>query len=165
VGESGLIMLTTSSPDETRAVGRAVASVLAPGDLVSLTGDLGAGKTTLVQGLAAGLGVHQAVVSPTFNLVREYEGDHPVYHFDIYRLDRLQDVVDLGFDEYLDRRGIVVVEWGDAIEALFPKDYLQVELILPDGSDERQLTLVGRGQRWAARWERLGVALRPWVAA
>jgi tRNA threonylcarbamoyladenosine biosynthesis protein TsaE len=154
----------TSSPDETRAVGEAMAEVLGSGDVVSLTGDLGAGKTTFVQGAARGLGVQERVLSPTFTLVREYQGISPVYHLDIYRLDRLQDVLDLGFEEMLDSGGVVFVEWGDAIEALLPDEYLQVEVIIPEEGDVRRMAVWWRGDSWAIRWERLAELMEPWKA-
>jgi tRNA threonylcarbamoyladenosine biosynthesis protein TsaE len=158
----GAIEVTTSSPEETRALGTAIAPLLAPGDVVSLTGDLGAGKTTLVQGLARGLGVDQPVLSPTFTLVRQYEGAHRVYHLDIYRLERVQDVFDLGFDELLDGRGVVLVEWGDAIDTLLPEDVLEIELSIEDDDDRRRVSMAGRGGAWARRWEGLRSAVASW---
>lgn len=154
----------TSSPDETRAVGEAMAGVLGSGDVVSLTGDLGAGKTTFVQGAARGLGVQERVLSPTFTLVREYRGISPVYHLDIYRLDRLQDVLDLGFEEMLDSGGVLFIEWGDAIEALLPDEYLQVEVLIPEEGEERRMAVWWRGDSWAIRWERLAELMEPWKA-
>src|ERR1700737_1219880 len=102
--------LATDSAEETRAGGRAVAPLLGSGDVVSLTGDLGAGKTTFVQGAAAGLEVHEPVLSPTFTLLREYQGTFRVYHLDVYRLDRVQDVLDLGIEEVLARGGVFFVD-------------------------------------------------------
>jgi len=160
---SATLELSADSPEETRAVGRAVAAVLGSGDVVSLTGDLGAGKTTFVQGAADGLGIGQAVLSPTFTLVRQYEGSLPVYHLDVYRLDSLQDVVDLGFDEILDRGAVVFIEWGDVIEALLAESYLEVELSLrDDGEDRRRIAVTGRGTAWAERWDRLSERLHTW---
>jgi tRNA threonylcarbamoyladenosine biosynthesis protein TsaE len=159
------IDLATGDPEATTAVGGALAPFLRPGDVVSLTGDLGAGKTTLVQGTARALGVEEAVLSPTFTLVREYRGAMPVYHLDVYRLDRIQDVLDLGFEEILDRGGIVFIEWGDAIEVLLPPTHLQIELKLLDGDDfGRRLVVTGRGRSWAERWEGLETALQRWFA-
>jgi tRNA threonylcarbamoyladenosine biosynthesis protein TsaE len=159
----GRLELVTPSPGETRALGGAVATLLAPGDVVSLTGDLGAGKTTFVQGAANGLGVSEPVLSPTFMLVREYEGRPPVYHLDVYRLERMQDVMDLGFDEMLEAGHIVFIEWGDAIEALLPESHLQVEITIPeDGGPSRRLALSGEGQLWALRWERLEQVAQRW---
>src|SRR5438093_13641660 len=101
------ILVATASPKETRALGEAVADLLRPGDVVSLTGDLGAGKTTFVQGAAGKLGVDEPVLSPTFTLIREYRGSLPIYHLDVYRLDRVQEVLALGCEELMDRQGVV----------------------------------------------------------
>jgi tRNA threonylcarbamoyladenosine biosynthesis protein TsaE len=155
------IDLVTRAPDETRKVGAALAELLVPGDVVSLTGDLGAGKTALVQGAARALGIEGPVVSPTFVLVREYRGELPVYHLDVYRLDRIQEVLDLGFEDYLDPSGVLFIEWGDAIDALLPDDHLRIEIRAGD-DDVRDLAFVGRGARWVGRWERLEGVLAPW---
>jgi tRNA threonylcarbamoyladenosine biosynthesis protein TsaE len=156
------VRLQTRSAEETRAIGAALASLLEPGDVLSLTGDLGAGKTTLVQGAARGLGVRDPVVSPTFTLVREYRGTVPIYHLDVYRLDRIQDVMDLGFEEMIDQGGVTFVEWGDAIDSLLPEDHLQVELELPDETDRRLLTVSAWGSTWARRWEAVQDATAAW---
>lgn len=155
------IDIHTATPEDTRKVAEAVAELLVPGDVVSLTGDLGAGKTTFVQGAARGLGVTEPVTSPTFVLVREYRGDVPVYHVDVYRLDRLQEVIDLGFDDLLDPRSVIFVEWGDAIEPLLPDEHLRVELRAAEG-EARSLSFSGSGTRWAGRWERMEGLLAPW---
>jgi tRNA threonylcarbamoyladenosine biosynthesis protein TsaE len=158
------IDLATTDPKATTAVGAALASFLRPGDVVSLTGDLGAGKTTFVQGAARRLGVIEAVLSPTFTLVREYRGAVPVYHLDVYRLDRIQDVIDLGFEEILDQGGVVFVEWGDAVEPLLPENYIQVELtMLDEDANARRVAVSGRGRMWAERWEGVESALDPWL--
>src|SRR6266480_51664 len=125
---SQVIELIVPGAEDMRALGEALAGVLVPGDVIALTGDLGAGKTTLVQGAAQGLGITDDVTSPTFTLVREYRGRFPVYHVDVYRLDRIQEVIDLGFEELLDPDGVTFVEWGDLIEGLLPDAYLEIEL-------------------------------------
>lgn len=158
------LRVSTDSVEETREVGEAVAALLSGGDVVSLTGDLGAGKTAFVQGAARGLDVREPVLSPTFTLVREYEGRVRVYHLDVYRLERIQDVLDLGFDEMIDRDGVVFIEWGDAIDALLPDDALAVELTLLRDGERRSLAFAAAGERWALRWERLEQALTPWRA-
>ncbi|MFN2590372.1 MAG: tRNA (adenosine(37)-N6)-threonylcarbamoyltransferase complex ATPase subunit type 1 TsaE [Actinomycetota bacterium] len=154
----------TSSAEQTRAVGEAVAPILRPGDVLSLTGDLGAGKTTFVQGVGRGLGVEQPVVSPTFTLVREYRGTLPIYHLDVYRLSRIQDVLELGFDEMIDEGALVLIEWGDAIEALLPESSLQVELHIADDGETRRILLSPRGPRWAPRERDLAAAVATWSA-
>ncbi|HYV01592.1 MAG TPA: tRNA (adenosine(37)-N6)-threonylcarbamoyltransferase complex ATPase subunit type 1 TsaE, partial [Actinomycetota bacterium] len=116
--------LTAGAPEDTIAVGEAVASLLREGDVIALTGELGAGKTTFVRGAARALGFEGAVASPTFTLVREYQGRVRIYHVDVYRLERVQDVLDLGLDEMVAEGGVLLVEWGDAVEGLLPDDHL-----------------------------------------
>jgi tRNA threonylcarbamoyladenosine biosynthesis protein TsaE len=155
------IELRTEDADRTRAVGEILAPLLQPRDTVILTGDLGAGKTTLVQGIARGLGVTDHVASPTFTLVREYSGRLDVAHVDVYRLERVQDVVDLGLDELGGPDRVLLVEWGDAIEELLPADRLRVELTNPTGDDDtRAISISPEGLSWALRWEHLEDALR-----
>jgi tRNA threonylcarbamoyladenosine biosynthesis protein TsaE len=157
--------LRAPTAGDTRSIGRVLAPLLAPGDALALTGELGAGKTTFVQGLARGLGFEGAVASPTFTLVREYRGGRLLLvHADVYRLDRVQDVVDLALEEEAEG-GILVVEWGDAVEAVLPEDHLVVELTVPGPGEERVVGLAADGQAWAIRWERLERALEPWGAA
>ncbi|MBA3552064.1 MAG: tRNA (adenosine(37)-N6)-threonylcarbamoyltransferase complex ATPase subunit type 1 TsaE [Actinobacteria bacterium] len=158
------LKLVCPSAEETRSVGRALAEILTRGDVVSLTGDLGAGKTTFVQGAADGLGVAEPVLSPTFTLVREYEGRLPVTHMDVYRLDRIQDVLDLGFEELMDPGGILFLEWGDAIESLLPESYLEVELVLAGESEQRSVRMSAQGAAWQRRWRRLEELTTPWAA-
>jgi tRNA threonylcarbamoyladenosine biosynthesis protein TsaE len=143
----------THAPDETRAVGRALATVLEAGDVVLLSGPLGAGKTELVKGLAEGLGVEETVVSPTFTIAREYRGSLPLLHVDVYRLDSAQELLDLGLEE---SEGMVtVVEWGDAVAGLLPADHLEVRIELADAGEssdsDRVLTFVPAGPSWGAR--------------
>jgi tRNA threonylcarbamoyladenosine biosynthesis protein TsaE len=158
-----ILPLATTSPEETRRLGQTVARVLEPGDVVALTGDLGAGKTTLVQGLARGLGVEEPVMSPTFTLVREYRGTVPIYHVDVYRLDRIQDVLDLGFEEMLDQRAVMFIEWGDAIEAILPESFLHVQLSIAADGDDRRISLSPRGPAWVQRSNRLADLMKPWT--
>ena len=109
------MIVQTASAEETRAVGAAIASCLGRGDVVVLAGDLGSGKTTIAQGIAGALGVTEPVVSPTFAIVREYDGDIPVAHVDVYRLDHMQELHDLGFEEIVDGSRVVLVEWGEKL--------------------------------------------------
>ena len=153
------LVLRTDTVDDTRAVGEALAPLLQPGDAVILTGELGAGKTTLVQGAARGLGFEHPVTSPTFTLVHEYDGRLPVVHADVYRLDRIQDVVDLELDA---ADGVLFVEWGDVVDEVLPPERLRIELTSDDG--HRRIALTAAGGAWAIRWERLEQALDPWRA-
>jgi tRNA threonylcarbamoyladenosine biosynthesis protein TsaE len=157
--------LATHGPEETKKAAGAIAGLLQPGDVVSLSGDLGAGKTTFVQGAAEALGVSEPVTSPTFVLVREYRtGQLPLYHLDVYRLERLQEVLDLGLDDLLDPHGALFIEWGSVIDSLLPDDVLGVDFTLPDDDEERRLSVAGRGRSWAGRWERLEAVLGAWRA-
>lgn len=153
--------LRTTSAADTHAVGSGIAAVLRAGDVVVLTGDLGSGKTVLAQGIAAGLGVTERVVSPTFALARRYEGRVPLHHLDVYRLDRLQEAIDLGLEELLDD-GVVVIEWGEGVHELLPDARLAVRLDLDadaDAEDVRRLTIEGHGAEWDARADALAAAV------
>jgi tRNA threonylcarbamoyladenosine biosynthesis protein TsaE len=149
--------------EETRALGRAIGATLSPGDVVALSGDLGAGKTAFVQGAVGALGAAGPVVSPTFTLVREYEGTVRVVHMDVYRLDRVQDVLDLGFDEYVDGGAVVFIEWGDVIQGLLPESWLGVRLSMDDeDEDRRAVDVTGTGPAWDARWDVVRRSVAPW---
>lgn len=155
------IVRLSRSPRETRAVGEALAACLGPGDVVALSGDLGAGKTCLIQGIARALGVKEDVTSPTFLLMRQYEGTLPVVHVDVYRMNRLQELLDLGFDEMLDSSALVLIEWGDAVEGLLPPDYLEV-VIRVEPDEARRIAMRPRGA-WAERDGRLRAATKAWA--
>ena len=159
------IELTAATPEDTRAVGEAVASLIREGDAVALTGELGAGKTTFVRGAARALGFDGAVASPTFTLVREYQGRVRIYHVDVYRLERVQDVLDLGLDEMEAEGGVLLVEWGDAVEGFLPDDHLLAEITLVSEGDARRIVVTGVGPSWATRWERLERLTEPWGRA
>lgn len=148
-----VLSVVTSSAEETRIVGAALSPTLLPGDVLSLTGELGAGKTVFVQGLAAALGVEGRVTSPTFTIVHEYEGRYPITHLDIYRLDSFQEVLDLGFEEFLDPSSIVVVEWGEAIGPLLPRRFLEVDIRRVDegSDDDRRITFRPHGVEWIVK--------------
>lgn len=145
------LVCNTYSAEETRIVGASLAPVLLPGDVISLSGDLGAGKTAFVQGVAIALGVEARVTSPSFTIVHEYEGRFPIIHLDVYRLDSFQQVIDLGFEEYLDPHSIVLIEWGEAIAPMLPRRHLDVDIRrAQDSSSEEERCLIFRphGTEW-----------------
>lgn len=162
------LLLRTATADDTRGVGAAIAPLLRIGDVVVLTGELGAGKTTLVRGIASGLGAAEHVASPTFTLVREYvTGRVPVAHVDVFRLDRVQDVVDLALDELEGGACVLIVEWGDAVEELLPDDRLRVELTTEDPAgetDARRITITSAEASWLERADELAAVTGPWSA-
>jgi tRNA threonylcarbamoyladenosine biosynthesis protein TsaE len=145
------VIIRTASADETRAVAAALAAHLEAGDVVVLVGDLGAGKTTFAQGVARGLGVEGPVTSPTFTLVQQYVGRLPVAHVDVYRLDRIQELHDLGFEELIDGPGVTLIEWGDTVRQVLPAERVVVRIEPADTDDARTLTLEFEGARWRAR--------------
>jgi tRNA threonylcarbamoyladenosine biosynthesis protein TsaE len=158
-----VIVAATKSPDDTRELAAAVAGVVRPGDVLLLAGELGSGKTVFAQGFGRGLGVEEPVTSPTFTLVRTYEGRLPLVHADVYRLDHLQEVVDLALPELLDEGAVVVVEWGDVAAAALAPDPLEVSLQLGTGDDDRVVTLRAVGGRWSGRVRPLALALDRWL--
>ena len=158
-----MIDALTKSADDTRELGAALASIVTRGDVVLLAGDLGAGKTTLTQGFARGLGITEQVTSPTFVLMRPYDGRLPLVHVDAYRLEHLQEVIDLGLPELLDDGAVAVIEWGDVVAPALPPDFLEVRLEYREGEDEREVHLRYAGPRWAARNAALRAAVDRWV--
>ena len=147
--------VVTRSVEETRALGEELGrDVLRPGDVVVLSGELGTGKTALAQGVGRGLEVAGPVVSPTFTLVREYEGRIRLCHVDVYRLDRVQELHDLGIEEQQEE-SVTLIEWGEAAVAALPADRLEVRLTAGAGADERIIELVLLGESWRRRSHRL----------
>jgi tRNA threonylcarbamoyladenosine biosynthesis protein TsaE len=152
-GPAGALSTTCSGPEATRALAGRLASLLVAGDVLLLEGDLGAGKTTFTQGLAAALGVTQAVTSPTFVLVGVYPTDRgfDLVHADVYRLERLSEVADLGLAEMADEGAVLVVEWGDRASAALPPDRLRVVLEVAAADESRTVGLVPEGPSWEGR--------------
>lgn len=142
--DSETMTIITQSAEETRQLGFRLAGRLAAGDCLALIGELGAGKTTLVQGLARGLGVEGPVRSPSFLLVQEYAGRIPLYHVDAYRLQSAEELREIGFEEYLEAGGVVVVEWADRVAPLLPPGCLRVTLEVLDRR-RRQITITVEG--------------------
>jgi tRNA threonylcarbamoyladenosine biosynthesis protein TsaE len=134
--------LVSSSPAETRDVGERLGARLRPGDVVACIGELGAGKTCFIQGLARGLGVTGDVTSPTFVLVNEYRGRLPVHHLDAYRTESLTELADLGIEEMLHGDGVTVIEWADKLRPLLPRDAIVVT-ISGLGDEPREILIDG----------------------
>ncbi len=127
----------TTSPEQTEELGRKIGAVLKPGDVISLDGDLGAGKTVITRGICAGMGLDPSdVQSPTFTIVNEYEGEVPLFHFDTYRLSGEDDFLASGLDEYFYRDGVCVIEWGSVIDGLLPEDAIRIG-IFGSGSERK----------------------------
>ncbi|MET3730293.1 tRNA threonylcarbamoyladenosine biosynthesis protein TsaE [Fictibacillus halophilus] len=138
----------TKSAEETMSFAEKLGSLLQKGDVLTLAGDLGAGKTTFTKGLAKGLGITRTVNSPTFTIIKEYSGRLPLYHMDVYRLEDSDE--DLGFEEYFSGDGVCVVEWAVYIEDYLPEERLEL-IISHKGDDEREIQLKPIGTRYEER--------------
>ena len=139
------MQFTTNQVKETRALGQRLAEQLKPGQIVAFTGDLGAGKTAFVSGMAQGLGISDRVTSPTFTIVNEYEGGRlPLFHFDLYRLGSAEELFDIGWEDYLARGGVCAVEWSEnAAQALEGEPVIRVDIQRGAGDDQRVVTIEG----------------------
>ncbi|MFB4168665.1 tRNA (adenosine(37)-N6)-threonylcarbamoyltransferase complex ATPase subunit type 1 TsaE [Virgibacillus sp. JSM 102003] len=139
--------LKANSVEETGKIAEKLALFLKPGDVVTLEGDLGTGKTTFTKGIANGLGIKQNVNSPTYTIVKEYEGELPLYHMDVYRLENTDE--DIGFDEYFNGNGISIVEWAHFIEEFLPEERLNIKIsYIDDRSRLLEFTAVGTHFEW-----------------
>jgi tRNA threonylcarbamoyladenosine biosynthesis protein TsaE len=150
------VRLRTRSADATFAAGRVLAAVIEIGDVVALDGGLGAGKTVFVKGIAAGLGVHETVTSPTFAIVQEYEGRVLLTHMDLYRIDSRAELGNVGFFDALDDDAVCVIEWAERASGLLPEHHLSV-VVAEDGAPDRRVIELGGPRHWTDRL----AALRP----
>ena len=178
MSEPKAIVATTAGPEETRALAAAIARLCRPGDVLLLGGELGSGKTTFAQGFGRGLGVSEPITSPTFALVRQYPvgdgGEAPsgrsprtLLHADVYRLDHLAEIADLGLGELVEDGAVALVEWGDVAEPVLGPGSLSLRLDAGPGDpdDRRTVTIAWSGPSWADRWERLSEVVEPWAVA
>ncbi|SDN50353.1 tRNA threonylcarbamoyladenosine biosynthesis protein TsaE [Fictibacillus solisalsi] len=139
------LIISTTSPEETAELAEKLSTLLQAGDVLTLEGDLGAGKTTFTKGLAKGLGVKRVVNSPTFTIIKEYKGRVPFYHMDVYRLEDSDE--DLGFEEYFEGEGVTVVEWAQFIADRLPEERLNID-IRRTGDETRELKFTPSGERF-----------------
>ena len=143
------MIIETHDPEETFEVGRKIGMNAKPGQIYTLTGDLGVGKTVFTQGVAAGLGITEPVNSPTFTIIKEYEdGRLPFYHFDVYRIGDLEEMEEIGYDDYFFGQGICLIEWAELIEEILPEKRIEVtiEKDLEKGFEYRKITIEERGE-------------------
>ena len=136
------------SVTQTLSLGRRIAHRLLGGEIILLSGPLGAGKTVLAKGIAQGLGINPAeVISPTFVLLRIHKGKYSLQHFDLYRLKTLQDILSLGYEEYFYSDAITLIEWPERLKFLLPKEFLKIKLVIKD-KDQRSLQFIAKGSRY-----------------
>ena len=141
--------VSSHSVQETQRLGARLGRLLGPGDVLLLQGGLGAGKTVFAQGVARGLGIQEPVTSPTFTLIREYEGALRLYHVDLYRLGGDVDAAGIGLEDYLYGEGVTLVEWAERAPGIIPAAHLQVA-ILATGERERAIAMIPSGERYEA---------------
>mgnify|MGYP002608997697 FL=1 len=144
------MVIETHDPEETFEVGRTIGMNAKPGQIYTLTGDLGVGKTVFTQGVAAGLGITEPVNSPTFTIVQVYEeGRLPFYHFDVYRIGDIEEMDEIGYDDYFFGQGICLIEWAELIEEILPEKRIEVtiEKDLEKGFEYRKITIEERGEK------------------
>ena len=138
------MIIETNSPEETFALGEKIGTEAQPGQLYTLIGDLGVGKTVLTQGIAKGLGLEEPICSPTFTIVQVYEeGRMPFYHFDVYRIGDIEEMDEIGYEDYFYGQGLTMVEWANLIEEILPDSYQQItiEKDPEKGFDYRKITI------------------------
>jgi len=152
--------LISDSVSETLKIGRIIARDLREKDIICLFGQLGAGKTVLAKGIAEGLGIKkEKVISPTFVLIRQYRSALPFYHFDLYRLEEPEEIMNLGYEEYFYGEGVAVIEWADRLKYLLPKEYLRIELSIKKDS-QRLLKIAASGKRYEELLEAINENIR-----
>jgi tRNA threonylcarbamoyladenosine biosynthesis protein TsaE len=143
------VVFQTKSSAETIRIGKSIGSRLLPGDVVALVGELGAGKTQFIKGLAAGVGIGNPtyISSPSFTLINEYPGKIPFYHIDLFRLEREKEAEELGLEDYFQGGGITAIEWADKIPSLLPKEMLFIHIAYV-GKNIRSIEINGKGKRF-----------------
>ena len=149
-GKGERMVVETKSAEETYELGKKIGMEALPGQIYTLVGDLGVGKTVFTQGVAAGLNISEPISSPTFTIVQEYEsGRMPFYHFDVYRIGDIEEMEEIGYDDYFFGNGICLIEWADLIEEILPEDRISVriEKDLEKGFDYRRIIIEGKEKR------------------
>lgn len=143
------IVFISNSPEETIWLGTKIGSLLQKGDLIALNGDLGAGKTSLIKGIALGLESQDNVTSPSFSIINEYTGSVPIFHFDFYRIDKPEDIEGLGYEEYLSDEGVTLIEWAKIIIGYLPEDLLLIQIFMDFNNNfTRKIVFKPKGKRY-----------------
>ncbi len=142
-----MLQFKTNNATETEELGRKLGEALKGGEVIAMTGDLGAGKTTMTKALAKGLGIDDHVTSPTFTILNEYEGRLKLFHFDVYRIDDIEEMYDLGFEEYIYGDGVSIIEWSNLIKEILPDDTINIEILATD-DEKRNIKISGRGKKF-----------------
>jgi tRNA threonylcarbamoyladenosine biosynthesis protein TsaE len=150
------------STEETVRFGALLGKYLFPGSLVLLYGDLGTGKTTLTKGIAEVLQISEPITSPTFTIIQEYTGIIPLYHIDTYRIEEIDELLEIGIEEYFDSSGITVIEWPEILMEILPSEYLCIYIKKDSSYQERKIILKGTGKKYIEVLEELENNARSW---
>ncbi|HBB28274.1 MAG TPA: tRNA (adenosine(37)-N6)-threonylcarbamoyltransferase complex ATPase subunit type 1 TsaE [Clostridiales bacterium] len=142
------MIIKASNLQDTDKIGKIIGESLKSGTVICLEGDLGAGKTTLTQSIAKGLEIHDYVTSPTFTIIKEYNGRLNLYHMDAYRLDSEDEMYDLGYDEYINSDGVCIIEWASKIKGLIPKSAINITININYENNNRELDINGEGEQF-----------------
>ena len=143
-----MLKLITESAEETSKIGEQLGMLLNKGNIVCLSGDLGAGKTAFTKGIAKGMGVEDYVTSPTYTIINEYEGRLPLFHFDVYRLNDVEEMYELGYEEYFFGDGVVVLEWADIVRDIIPGERLWITILNTKGDNSREIIIEPTGEAY-----------------
>lgn len=143
-----MLKIVSQSAEQTHELGRQLGKLLQQGDIICLTGDLGAGKTAFTKGIGAGLEIKEFITSPTYTIINEYEGRIPLFHFDVYRLEGVEEMYELGYEEYFFGDGTVVVEWADIVQDIIPQERLWITILRGKSEDSREIILDASGERY-----------------
>lgn len=141
-----MLKYITEDVEETSRIGEQLGKLLNTGNIICLSGDLGAGKTAFTKGIAKGLGVEDYVTSPTYTIINEYQGRLPLYHFDVYRLNDVEEMYELGYEEYFFGDGVVVLEWADIVMDIIPRERLWITILNTSGDNSREIIMEPTGE-------------------
>lgn len=143
-----MLKVISRNTEQTNKLGERLGKVLQQGDIICLTGDLGAGKTAFTKGIGEGLEVSEFITSPTYTIINEYNGRIPLYHFDVYRLEGVEEMYELGYEEYFFGDGAVVVEWADIVKEIIPNERLWITILRGKEEDTREIIIEATGERY-----------------
>ena len=142
-----MLKIKTNNAKETQQLGRLIGESLVGGEIIAMTGDLGAGKTTMTKSIAKGLNIDEHITSPTFTIVNEYDGRLKLFHFDVYRIGDIEEMYDIGYEEYFYSGGVCIIEWANLIEEILPEDTINIEIYTLD-ENKREFTITGKGDKF-----------------
>ncbi|MDF2840796.1 MAG: putative hydrolase [Clostridia bacterium] len=151
-----MLRIISKSAEQTYKLGESLGKILQQGDIICLTGDLGAGKTAFTKGIGAGLDIKEFITSPTYTIINEYNGSIPLFHFDVYRLEGVEEMYELGYEEYFFGDGAVVVEWADIVKDIIPQERLWITILRSKEEDSREIIFDASGERYQKIIEELG---------